>query len=137
AVVARRLLFLERAMVRGFEWTPAELRRRYVDHPLLRHVARGLVWEQDGRRFRIGEDGAFSDSADEPLSLHPEAPVRLAHPGRMPEDEVIAWSQLLSDYEIVQPIQQMGRATRALPEAQRSERTFTVTIPPGVTADEI
>lgn len=142
AVVARRLVWLEQAMIRGATWTPAELRRRYIEHPLLRHLGRVLLWEQAGKRFRITEDDTFADVDDHTFDLDPTLPVRLAHPGRLHADrakndeEAARWVQTFFDYRIVQPFTQVGRAVRAAPPDQQKERVFTRS-PKGVTSEEM
>jgi hypothetical protein len=127
AVVARRLVRLESAMIRGKTWTPSELVRRYVAHPLLGHIGRAFVWEQAGKTFRVTEDGAFADVADHPLTLDPGTPVRLAHPARMQDDEAETWRQLFFDYRIVQPFLQLGRAARPLTTEELAARVFVRT----------
>ena len=58
--------------------------------------------------------------------------VRLAHPARTP-GLVERWSALLGDYEIVQPLEQLGRAVRAPTpaeeEGERLDRTGAIAVP--------
>jgi hypothetical protein len=104
---------LETAMVDGREWTQANFREYYVDHALSGHLARRLVWtaEHAGARtdFRVAEDGTFSDVDDETFTPASEATVRLAHPALLAPEAVGAWSELLADYEILQPFDQLNR----------------------------
>jgi hypothetical protein len=68
---------LERAMVAGREWTGAEFRALFVDHPLL---VRRLVWGTgDGASFRMAEDRTFAGADDDGLcSAHPSPRVTAA-----------------------------------------------------------
>jgi len=115
AVADRQRRRLERAMADERAWPLAELRLRVLEQPLLLHLARRLLWEACGGRgasrlFRVAEDGSFADERDRTLKLGAEHPVRLAHPARDPE-RVAAWRSIFFDYGILQPFEQLGRAT--------------------------
>jgi hypothetical protein len=103
---------LESAMIQGRTWTTEEFERHFAAHPLVRHIARRLVWmvETDGERtaFRLAEDGTFSDAEDDAFALPANATVRLAHPVLL-GDQAAAWAEILADYEILQPFDQLGR----------------------------
>jgi hypothetical protein len=108
---------LEAAMLQGRIWTPAEFRQYYVEHALSGHLARRLVWiaEHDGNRigFRVAEDGSFSDVGDETVTLATDATIRVAHPALLATGDVRAWAELLADYEVLQPFDQMNRPVMA------------------------
>ncbi|SDD66120.1 DUF4132 domain-containing protein [Glycomyces harbinensis] len=111
---------LEAAMVNARTWNADEFRRFFAEHPLVKHLARRLVWlaEADGARtgFRIAEDGSYSDAADDAFTLPENAVVRLAHPIHMEPKEVDAWAEVLADYEILQPFDQLARPVMAFTE---------------------
>ncbi|WP_133884281.1 DUF4132 domain-containing protein [Glycomyces sp. NRRL B-16210] len=111
-VAAEQIARLEVAMVRGRTWRPEEFRRFFVDHALTGHLARRLVWlaETGGTRtgFRIAEDGTYSDIEDETRALPSDAVIRVAHPALLGA-EVGAWAEVLADYEILQPFDQLSR----------------------------
>ncbi|NVI90400.1 DUF4132 domain-containing protein [Actinomadura sp. BRA 177] len=111
---------LERAMVAERRWTAAEFRRHLAGHPLVRHIARRLVWvAEDGDKaatFRIAEDGTFADAADDAFTLAGSARVGIAHPLHL---DVGAWSEVFADYEILQPFPQLGRPVHALTGEER------------------
>jgi hypothetical protein len=117
AVAADLVKRLETAMVDGREWTIADFREYYVDHALSGHLARRLVWTAGhaGARtaFRVAEDGTFSDGDDETFTPATESTVRLAHPALLTPEAVRAWSELLADYEILQPFDQLDRPVHA------------------------
>ncbi|MFB4314208.1 DUF4132 domain-containing protein [Actinomadura sp. 21ATH] len=121
AVAADQIVRLEQAMVGRRTWPAADFRRLFADHPLVRHIARRLVWqyapggfgETDGAggsatAFRIAEDGTFADVNDDALALPDSAAVRIPHPLHL-GDEPAAWAELFADYEILQPFPQIAR----------------------------
>ncbi|WP_084000299.1 DUF4132 domain-containing protein [Actinomadura kijaniata] len=118
---------LESAMVHRRRWTAAEFRDLFVAHPLLGHLMRRLVWlAEDGNAttaFRVAEDGTFADVNDDPFTLPGTARVGIAHPLDLGEGTG-AWSELLADYEIVQPFPQLGRPVHTLTDAERASRTL-------------
>ncbi|MFG2004187.1 DUF4132 domain-containing protein [Spirillospora sp. NPDC048911] len=121
---------LERAMVTRRRWTAAEFQDLFVDHPLVWHIARRIVWlaEEDGTStaFRIAEDRTFADVHDDPFTLPATATtmakatttVGIAHPLDL-GDDLAAWRQVLEDYEILQPFPQIDRGTYAFTEEER------------------
>ncbi|MBZ0119968.1 MAG: DUF4132 domain-containing protein, partial [Sandaracinaceae bacterium] len=116
-IAARQIRRLERAMVEGRAWGREDFEARFVRHPLLKHLARGLVFEAiDGERttaIRIAEDGTLADAADDAVELGPQARVRIAHPLRLGE-QLARWVALFADYEILQPFDQLGRTIPTL-----------------------
>ncbi|MFG3341478.1 DUF4132 domain-containing protein [Glycomyces sp. NPDC048151] len=120
-VAADQVKRLERAMVQGRTWTPAEFDEHFVQHPLVWHLARRLVWiaEAEGTRtaFRLAEDKGCTDVEEDAFALPADAVVRLAHPAIM-GSEVDAWGEILADYEILQPFPQLGRPVMAFTEEE-------------------
>lgn len=120
---------LERALLVGRRWSAAEFRTYVVGHPVVRNIARRLVWSAysvEGAApvcFRIAEDLTFADADDAVFVLEDQALVGVAHPlefgGSAPR-----WSELFADYELLQPFQQLGRAVCALTEKEKSALTL-------------
>ncbi|WP_119727238.1 DUF4132 domain-containing protein [Thermomonospora amylolytica] len=114
---------LERAMVTRRRWTPAEFRGLFVEHPLVWHIARRLVWlaeTEDGTTaFRVAEDRTFADADDDVVDLPERAAVGIAHPLDLGED-VPAWSEVFADYEILQPFPQLARDVHMLTDEERA-----------------
>ncbi|OIV39097.1 hypothetical protein BIV57_02405 [Mangrovactinospora gilvigrisea] len=111
---------LEAAMVSGRTWTAQEFRAHLMEHPLMAHLARRLVWQVDGAEVRVAEDRTLADVQDAPVALPPDAVVRLPHPLRLEEAGTLAaWSELFADYELLQPFPQLGRAVHRLTEQER------------------
>ncbi|MGW6704936.1 WGR and DUF4132 domain-containing protein [Streptomyces sp. NPDC054956] len=129
---------LEAAMVDGRTWTGAEFRQLFVEHPLIWHLVRRLVWlaEAEGTvtAFRVAEDRTYADVEDEELKFADDASVSLAHPLHL-EGDLAAWSELFADYEIVQPFPQLGRPVMAVTEEEAAGARLTrfegITVPVG------
>lgn len=122
---------LENAMVRGRRWTPDEFDTLLARHPLMGHLVRLLVWEAaSGNRratFRVVEDGTCADQNDEAfdLSAGEWAHIGIAHPLTLTEPERAAWGEIFSDYELVPPFAQLGRATYALEADEAGGKEIT------------
>ncbi len=118
-IAARRIRALERAMTTGRTWSMERFRRVWLDHRLMKHLARGVLWAErvDGKQgtvFRVAEDGSLSDADDAPFELGPSAKIGVAHVLRMSNEEVAKWRTVLDDYKIAQPFQQLDRTYAAL-----------------------
>ncbi|MFC8722089.1 DUF4132 domain-containing protein [Kitasatospora sp. NPDC057198] len=119
AFTVERTARLEAAMVAERSWSAGEFTDLMAGHPLLRRLARGLLWTVDGAAFRITEDGTFADVRDEPFELPADATtVRVAHPLHLTAADLTAWGELLADYEVVQPFSQLSRPVAALTEQE-------------------
>ncbi|MEU9229995.1 DUF4132 domain-containing protein [Streptomyces massasporeus] len=116
-VAADRIARLETAMVRGGTWTASEFRDLWAHHPLMRHLARRLVWlsshASGDRTFRVAEDGTFADQHDDAFGLPEDATVRVPHPMHLAGDVLGAWREVFADYEILQPFRQLDRPVLA------------------------
>ncbi|MES9539829.1 DUF4132 domain-containing protein [Actinomadura sp. NPDC000600] len=140
AVASEQLRRLEAAMVAQRRWPVREFRELLAGHPLVRHIVRRLVWlaseGEDARTtaFRVAEDGTFADVEDDAVVLPESADVRVAHPLDL-GGSLAAWSEVIADYEILQPFPQLGRPVHALAEGEgadgRLERFEGLTVPVG------
>ncbi|MEW2352303.1 DUF4132 domain-containing protein [Spirillospora sp. NPDC029432] len=143
AAAPEQIRRLERAMCEQRRWETGDFRALFVEHPLLWHIVRRLVWlhEDDAAgeggkvtAFRVAEDRTLADAADETLAPPAAGGVRIAHPLHLGE-AVKAWGDVFADYEIVQPFAQLGRPVYALTEEERGasvlERVKDVTVPTG------
>ena len=124
--VAQSLLRrFEIAMVKNRSWSASAFREYVVGHPLVTHLARRLVWSSSAGAFRVAEDGSFADANDAEYTLADDATVTLPHPLVLGAEQVTKWSSIVSDYGVVQPFEQLGRATYVPGEdanAQKLER---------------
>ncbi|MEU7033419.1 DUF4132 domain-containing protein [Streptomyces sp. NPDC046237] len=130
---------LEQAMVTRRSWTGGEFRQLFVEHPLVWHLVRRLVWlaDEEGTvtAFRVAEDRTYTDAEDETVSVADDATVTLAHPLHLDGAELDTWSELFADHEIVQPFPQLGRPVLAATEEEAAGARLTrfegVTVPVG------
>jgi predicted DNA-binding WGR domain protein len=114
---------LEDAMITGRRWSPAEFEQLIIKHPLMVNLARQLVfgsYTENGaltQSFRITEDQSLADANDDSCDLPSTGSIGVVHPAHLDEAAKSAWGQVLSDYEIIPPFQQLGREIcRAEPE---------------------
>lgn len=104
---------------------PVDLwRQRYLDHPLLRHIARRLIWQFDDVTF-IAQDEAFVDASGAKVKLPADKPVRLWHPIESAASEVLAWRRWLESNRITQPFKQAHREIYVLTDAERQTRNYS------------
>jgi predicted DNA-binding WGR domain protein len=127
AIAEGQLRRLERAMCGQRRWDAATWRALLLEHPLLAHLVRRLVWGvyAEGRlqaSFRVAEDGSLAGPDDAPFALAEGAVLGLVHPLDLPETLLPAWSTRLADYQILQPFPQLGRAV-AGPTAAEAQAT--------------
>jgi len=116
---------LERAMCTERSWSVAEFRTFFIEHPLMVHLARRLVWLTDNSiAFRIIEDRTFAGEDDRERTIPGDARIRIAHPISI-ASSVGAWSTTFTDYLIVQPFPQLGRETYALTAEERESHVIT------------
>src|SRR6218665_2567793 len=136
-----QILRLELAMCARRRWSPDVFRQFFVEHPLLIHVVRRLVWgvySPEGAlkdTFRVAEDRSFSDVNDDTWTLPEDALVGLPHALELDAKTSGAWGQLFADYQLIQPFPQLGRPTYALQASERGatklERVVGLKVPTG------
>ncbi|MEY9930153.1 hypothetical protein ABH926_004795 [Catenulispora sp. GP43] len=112
-------LRLERAMLERRRWIPQEFASYLVRHLVLGRLVRRLVWgvyAVDGRligSFRVAEDLSFADVDDAHYEVPEDALIGVVHPVDL-GPALGRWSEVFSDYEILQPFDQLGRPPLAL-----------------------
>ena len=106
---------LEDAMITGRRWTPDEFETLIVKHPLMVNLARQLVfgnYDEHGaitQSFRLTEDQSLANADDDPCELPRTGGIGVVHPAQLDDTAKSNWGQVLSDYEIIPPFQQLGR----------------------------
>ncbi|WP_433061068.1 DUF4132 domain-containing protein [Dactylosporangium sp. CS-033363] len=96
-----------------------DLHEVLLPHPILGPLARRLLWGERDRAFRVAEDGSFADVRDVSTTVHPDAQIAVVHPADLGAD-LAGWSQLLLDYEVLQPFPQVHRPVAVLTEGERA-----------------
>jgi predicted DNA-binding WGR domain protein len=128
AAAGLQVLRMELAMCARRRWSAETFRQFFVEHPLLIHVVRRLVWGSytaEGKlaaTFRVAEDRTFADVNEDTWTLADDASVGIPHALELDAQTAGAWGQIFADYQLLQPFSQLGRPTYA-PTAE--ERTGT------------
>jgi predicted DNA-binding WGR domain protein len=141
AVAVHQILRLELAMCGRRLWEPDVFRAFFLEHPLVRHLVRRLVWgvwDAEGSlagTFRVSEDDSLADAADDVWEMPDGIRVGIVHRLDMTDELAARWGEVLSDYEILQPFAQIGREVLAITEEERGARELRrvegVTVPTG------
>ncbi|MEU4695237.1 DUF4132 domain-containing protein [Actinoplanes sp. NPDC023714] len=128
ATVAAQTKRLEREMLAHRLRPVSHLREVVLPHPLLGPLARRLLWAVVDRdrplALRIAEDGSFADVHDSLVAVDPDAQLGIVHPAEL-GDDLAAWQQLFTDYEILQPFPQLHRPAVILSAEQRAATSLT------------
>jgi predicted DNA-binding WGR domain protein len=141
-VAADQVRRLERAMVTGRRWTAADHRTLFIDHPLLWHLTRRVVWATFDAKgdvttaFRVAEDRTLADADDATITIPDDATVGIAHPLHL-SAAVNLWGELFADYEILQPFDQLGRDVHALTGAELKSKQLARFVGPAVGTGKI
>lgn len=127
-IAATQIARLELAMCSRRRWSLEDFKLFFVEHPLLVHPVRRLVWgafdESRGliTTFRVAEDGTFADVEDRKMQLPAEARVGVLHRLEISAEQVDGWGQVFAEYEILQPFAQLGRTFHRRPPEEASKK---------------
>ena len=108
---------LNKVLLNGRKWSYKTFNELFVDNPIMNIFALKLIWgvydENNNliESFRYMEDGSFNTFNEEEYifedSLKNKKNITLVHPIELDEDKLSKWRNQLSDYEILQPINQL------------------------------
>lgn len=123
-VVGNQKIRLEQAMRIQRRWEKEKWCELFVKNPVMHQFATGLVWgvyaeEALKDTFRYMEDGTFNTAEEEEYELPENAVIGLVHPIELSEEALAAWKEQMSDYEIVQPIEQLERPVYRVTEEEK------------------
>jgi hypothetical protein len=117
--------FVERDRV----WTFETWQARYLNHPLLSHLTRRLIWQfTQGKQATsaIWHKGKLTDVNGHALDwLSPKTEVRLWHPLGVEMGEVQSWRRWLFEREVTQPFKQAHREIYIITDAELNTRTYS------------
>lgn len=120
---------IERLLLSERQWEFGKWRERYLDHPLLRQIARRLIWHfQSGKCEVLGIWHAENliDVEDRPIDwLTNETQVRLWHPLGCAVETVAAWRHWLESHQVTQPFKQAHREIYVLTDAEITTDTYS------------
>ncbi|MDE6593077.1 MAG: DUF4132 domain-containing protein [Oscillospiraceae bacterium] len=141
AVITSQKSRMEIVFRNGRTWDKTAWDELFGENPLMNIIARSLIWgvyDEDKKllkSFRYSDDGTLCDENDDIYELPEEAHISLVHPIELSEESIEAWSEQLSDYEIVQPFPQISASIIKLEDDEIGEdnkivkysgKTFTV-----------
>ena len=126
-VAAQQVARLESAMCLRRRWSPENFQLFLVEHPLVRHLTRRLIWGVYSTEnellacFRVAEDNSYS-TADDDLFTLPEGDISVGIPRvlEISPTDAAAFGQLFADYELLPPFRQLDRNSYALTETERN-----------------
>ena len=128
--LARRL---ERAMCSHRRWPPALWQAHILEHPILGGLARRLIWAtfEDPHTplscWRIDESKELTDL--EEVRRHADGfsagqTIGLVHPLHLSAEERGRWLEVLADFEIIQPFEQITRPFIEEPVSKQAWRSL-------------
>ncbi|MFY9259447.1 MAG: DUF4132 domain-containing protein [Gallionella sp.] len=115
SVASMQIKRLEAAMCEQRHWNRDEFMTFFVHHPLTRNMAQALIWGSFNEHnqlvsvFRVAEDLTLTDGEDDEYVLSDETPIGIVHPLQLSHQQLQTVSQLLMDYQKIQPFKQLGR----------------------------
>ncbi len=130
AIATQQIARLEQAMCQRRRWTNEQFRLFLVEHPLVRHLTRRLLWgiytdeNTLAGCFRVAEDSSFSDAQDELFTL-PTGNIGIPHVLEIPPESAAAFRQIYIDYELLPPFQQLDRGSYHLTDNERNTHELT------------
>jgi hypothetical protein len=115
---------LERYYLAGRELPLGQLRERVLEHPVVGHVGRRLMWNvvESGRPTQVAlwRKGRLADLGNRPIG-DDAARVSLWHPLGTPANDIAVWQDLLEQEGIVQPWKQAHREVYTLAADEQQE----------------
>lgn len=127
--VANQKQRLEAALSTERKWTVERWTALFVKNPIMHQFAISLIWGiyEEGKlsaTFRYMEDGSFNTEEEEEISLPEEGLIGLIHPIELDGDTRAKWEEQLSDYEIIQSIEQLKRPMYLMTDKEKNEKTL-------------
>lgn len=122
---------LQNAMIVGRRLTTNEFTQYYVNHPLMFNIVQMMIWggfDEQGeliKTFRVTDEHDYADMEDEDITLEGVVEIGVVHPMLLSEEERQNWGEVLSDYEIITPFQQLGRSIFTLKGNEPDETEIT------------
>ncbi len=131
SVVASQKLRLEQALISVRFWQAEKWEELFVRNPIMHLFATGLIWGvyENGalkETFRYMEDGSFNTVDEEEFAFPGDGMIGLVHPLELKE-ELDAWKQQLSDYDVIQPFAQLERPVYEVNEEEKGSDSKAVT----------
>ncbi|BCL79509.1 DUF4132 domain-containing protein [Ktedonobacteria bacterium brp13] len=119
---------LERLLLSERQWSLSEWRGRYLEHPLVGHLATHLLWRftcEDQIIDAIYYEKQFINAEGQPQQLPHNAQVSLWHPIASSATEIQTWRLWLEAHQITQPFKQAHREIYILTAAERTTNSYS------------
>ncbi|MEI0596377.1 DUF4132 domain-containing protein [Brachyspira pilosicoli] len=126
-LIQNQKIRLQKVLLNGRKWTYNNFKTVFVENPIMNMFALKLIWgvydENDNliESFRYMEDGTFNTVDEEEYTLKEDSLITLVHPSELDADTIAKWESQLSDYEIVQPIEQLNLKYEEITEKDIAE----------------
>ena len=130
-LLEEQLWRLNRALIYERRWSWAEFSELFFRHPIMRHVARSIIWGRyrfNGEvthAFVITEDGAALTADYDHVELPTYGHYGIIHPVDLTPKQRQAWHDLLLDYEIVTTFDQLFRPVYELTAVEEKQPYLT------------
>ncbi|MDE5771119.1 MAG: DUF4132 domain-containing protein [Ruminococcus sp.] len=114
AVIESQKNRLEYVLMCDRKWTADAWNNLFVKNPVMHCFAVGLIWGvyecgQLKESFRYMDDGSFTNIDEDEFEIPENAEIGLVHPIELTDEQRASWAEQLSDYEIIQPFNQLDR----------------------------
>ncbi len=120
---------IEKSYLLQRDWNFAKWTELYLNHPLVSHVARKLIWHfynEDQKAQGFFRDGKIFDVNEHELSwLNNDTHVQLWHPVGFTGEEIFAWRNFITKHKIVQPFKQAFREVYILTDAEITTELYS------------
>ncbi|SUW08048.1 molybdate metabolism regulator [Brachyspira pilosicoli] len=117
-ITSNQITRLNKVLLNGRKWSYKTFNELFVENPIMNIFALKLIWgvydEKNNliESFRYMEDGSFNTFDEEEYifedSLKNKKNITLVHPIELDDEQLSKWRNQLSDYEILQPINQLN-----------------------------
>lgn len=129
-VVANQKLRLDQAMSTERMWPVEQWKELFVKNPVMHQFAMSLIWGlyDNGKltdTFRYMEDGTFNTVDEDEYEFPADGMIGLVHPIELRTEDLQAWKEQLSDYEVTQPIEQLERPVYQMTEEEKNQKELT------------
>lgn len=119
---------LELALSTERRWRKEGWMELFVNNPIMHHFAMGLIWGsyKNGEleeTFRYMEDGTFNTKDEDEFEIQEDCKIGLIHPVEISKEDIELWKKQLSDYDIVQPINQLEREFYKILEKEKNKNS--------------
>lgn len=119
---------IERLPLNERQWRMADWRERYLDHPLVGHLASRLIWRfafENQCVEAIWHNDQFVDASSHVLTIPSNTQVCLWHPVMSTATEIQSWRAWLEQHQIMQPFKQAYREIYLLTDAEKNTGVYS------------